>query len=68
MNSNLGENIGLTVETGRVISSEISPQMSRKLEERKSDVNTCVLDAINTAIEKRVLTNTKMLLKAKILR
>ena len=33
LNTNLSENSGLTVETSRAISSEISSQRSRKLEE-----------------------------------
>ena len=37
LNTNISENSGLTMETNRAINSEISSQMSRKLEELKSD-------------------------------
>ena len=59
MNTNLSENSGLTVETSRAISSEISSQMSRKLEKMTSDLNTRILDAINTANENRVVPSIK---------
>ena len=53
--TNLSENSGLTVETSRAITSKISSQMSRTLEVMTSVLNTRILDAINKAIEKRVL-------------
>ena len=59
LNSNLSENSGLTVETSRAIRSEISSQMSTKLEEVKSDLNLHILDTINSAIEKRVIPSIK---------
>ena len=40
LNTNLSENSEITVETSRMISSEISSQMSRKIEEMKSDLNS----------------------------
>ena len=66
LNTNLCENSGLTIKTSRAISSEISSQMSRNLEEMTCDLNTRILDAINTAIEKRVLPSIEMLSEAKI--
>ena len=59
LNTNLDENSGLTVETSRAISSEVSSQMSRKLAEMTCDLNTRILDAINTAIENRVLPSIR---------
>ena len=59
LNTNLSENSGLTVETSRAITSEISSQMSRKLEEMTCDLNTRILDAINTAIESRALPSIR---------
>ena len=59
LNTNLSENSCLTVETSKAISSEISSQMSRKFEELQSILNSQILDAINTAIETRVLPSIK---------
>ena len=59
LNTNLSENSGLTVETSRANTSEISSQMPRKLEEMTSDLNTRILNAINTAIESRVLPSIR---------
>ena len=59
LNTNLSEICGLTVQTSRALSSEISSQMSKKLEEMKTDTNTGISDAINTAFEGRVLTSMK---------
>ena len=42
-NTNLSENSEITVETSRMINSEISSQMSRKIEEMKSDLNSHIL-------------------------
>ena len=49
LNTNLSENSEITVETSRMINSEISSQMSRKMEEMKSDLNSHILDVINSA-------------------
>ena len=48
LNTHISENSGMTVETNRAISSEISSQMSRKLEEMQTSLNSHILDAINT--------------------
>ena len=45
----------MTVETTRMISEEISNQMSRKLNEIRSSLNSQLQDAITTAIAERVL-------------
>ena len=54
-NTNLSENSGLTVETSRAINSEISSQVSRKLEELKPDLKALILEVINSAISEKVL-------------
>ena len=59
LNTNLSENSCLTVETSRAISSEISSQMSRKLEEMQTSLKSQILDVINTAIDTRVLPSIK---------
>ena len=55
LNTNLSENREITVETSRMINSEISSQMSRKIEEMKSDLNSHILEVNNSAIEERIL-------------
>ena len=57
LNTNLSENSEITVETSRMINSEISndSQMSRRIEEMKSDLNSQILEVINSAIEERIL-------------
>ena len=37
----------MTVETSRAISSEISSQMSRKIEEMQTGLNSQIFDVIN---------------------
>ena len=55
LNTNLSENSEITVETSRMINSEISSQMSKKTEETKSDLNSHILEVINSAIEEKIL-------------
>ena len=55
----------ITVETNRLINSEISFQMSRKLKELKSDLNSHISDVINSALEERVLPSIKNALETK---
>ena len=57
LNTDLSENSEITAETSRAINSEISSQMSKKLEEMKSDLNSHILDVINPAIEEKVITS-----------
>ena len=64
MNTNFSENSGLTVETSRAISSEISSQMSKKLEEIQANLNSQILDVINSAIEDKVLPSIKIAVKS----
>ena len=45
----------MTIETTRMISEEVSNQMSRKLVESKSSLNSQIQDAITTALTEKVL-------------
>ena len=65
LNTNISENSGMTVETSRAISSEISSQKSGNLEEMQTSLNSHILDAINAVIE-RCYQASKMRLKLKI--
>ena len=64
MNTNVSENSGITVETSRAISSEISSQMSKKFEEMQTNLNSQILDIINAAIETKVLPSIKNIVKS----
>ena len=64
LNTKLSENSEITAETSRMINSEISSQMSRKLEEMKSDLNSHISEVINSAIEVRYCRALKMWLQA----
>ena len=44
-----------TIKTVRMINNEITTQVTRKLDEIKSDLNSQVLETINTAIAEKVL-------------
>ena len=55
LNTNLSENKDITVETSRMINSEILSLMSRKSVEMKSDLNSHILEVLNTAIEEKIL-------------
>ena len=59
LNTNNSEISGMTVETSRAISSEISSQKSRKLEEMQTSLNSHILDAINAVIDRNVLPSIK---------
>ena len=59
LSNNPSENRCLTIETSRVISSEISSQMSRKFQEMQTSLNSQILDVINTATDTRVLPSIK---------
>ena len=72
LNTNLCENFVLTVKTSRAINSEISSQVSRQLKELESDLNTQILEVINSVIAEKVLLSienairpTKIALHAK---
>ena len=47
----------MTIETTRMISEDISNQMSRKLNEIKSSLNYQIQDAISTAIAEKILSS-----------
>ena len=55
LNTNSRENSEITIETSRLISEEISNQMSRKLNEIKTGLNSQIKDAIAVAITSTVL-------------
>ena len=55
LNTNSRENSEITIETSRLISEEISNQMSRKLNEIKTGLNSQIKDAITAAIISTVL-------------
>ena len=55
LNTNLSGNSDFTAETNRMINSEISSQMSRNLEEVKSNLNYLISIVINSAIEEKNL-------------
>ena len=55
LNTNSRENSEMTIETSRLISEEISNQMSRKLNEIKTALNSQIKDAITAAITSKML-------------
>ena len=55
MNTDSSENSEITVETSRMINSEIASQMSRKFVEKKTDLNSHILELLNTAFEEKIL-------------
>ena len=50
LNTSCKENSEMTVEHGRLINSEIRSQMSKKVDEIEADLNSRILQAINSAI------------------
>ena len=55
LNTNSRENSEITVETTRMISEEISNQMSRKLNEIRNGLNSQIHEAINSVMTETVL-------------
>ena len=55
LNTNSRENSEMTIETSRMIHEEISNQMTRKLNEIKTNLNSQIQDAITTATAEKVL-------------
>ena len=55
LNTNSRENSQVTIETTRIISDEISNQISRRLNEIKTSLNFQIQDAISNAITEKVL-------------
>ena len=65
LNTNSRENSEITIETTRMISEEISNQMSRKMNEIKTSLNFQIQDAISKAsTEKNTLFYPKYLREA----
>ena len=59
LNTNNRENSEMTIETTRMISEGTSNQLSRKLNEIKSSLNSQIQDAITTAMAEKVLPSTQ---------
>ena len=57
------ENSEITAEIRRAINPEISSQMSTKLEEIKSDLNSHILEVISSAIQEKVHPSIENALK-----
>ena len=57
--TNASKNSELTAWTSRAINFETSSQMSRKLEETKSDLNSHIVDLINSALAEKVIPSIK---------
>ena len=55
LNTNSRENSEISVETTRIISEEISNQMSRKLNEIRNSLNSQIHEAINSVMTETVL-------------
>ena len=55
LNTNSRENSEIIIETAKLINSEITSQVSKKLNELKRDLNTEILDSINLARSEKVL-------------
>ena len=62
-NSNSRENSESTIETMRLVNSEVS----RKMEELKRDLNSQIAETINSLISERILPKSKILHLVKIL-
>ena len=62
INTNSRENSGITIETARLINNEITSQMTRKLDEIRSDLNSQILEGINSAITEKVLPSIQNVL------
>ena len=55
INTNSRENSEITIETARLTNNEITTQVTRKLDEVREDLNTQILEVINSAIAENVL-------------
>ena len=55
INTNSRENSEVTIETARLINNEITSKVTKKLDEIRSDLNTQILEVINSAIAEKVL-------------
>ena len=68
LNTNTSVNGKFTAETSRVINSEISHGLSRKLEEVKIDLNTKILETIKSSVEEKALPTIQNAKKMHIVR
>ena len=62
INTNSRENSEITIETARLINNEITSQVTRKLDEIISDLNTQISEVINSAISEKVLPSIQNVL------
>ena len=60
--TNSRENSEITIETARLINNEITSQVTRKLDEIRSDLNTQILEVINSANTEKVLPSIQNVL------
>ena len=63
--TNSRENSEITIETARLINNEITSQVTRKLDEMRSNLNTQILEVINSAITEKVLPSIQIVLGGK---
>ena len=59
LNANVSKNIEITAESSRAIIPVIFSQVYGKLEEMKTDLNSHILNIINSAIEQKVIPSIK---------
>ena len=62
INTNSRKNSEITIETARLINNEITSQVTRKLDEIRSDLNYHILEVINSAITEKVLPSIQNVL------
>ena len=62
INTKSRENSEITIETALLIDNEITSQVTRKLDEIRSDLNTQILNVINSAIAEKVLPSIQNVL------
>ena len=55
LNTNSKESNGITIEAARMINSEITTHVTRKLDEIRSDLNSQIMETISTAIAEKLL-------------
>ena len=62
INTNSREYSEITIETARLINNEITYQVTWKLDEIRSDLNTQILEVVNSAITEKVLPSIQNVL------
>ena len=65
LNTNSRENSEIIIETTRIISEEISNQMSRKLNEIRISLSFQIQDAISSAITEKILPSIQITLETR---